>query len=192
MFYINQDVLAKLDIGMLEKQRKLLLFIAGLMIIAGLLFIIFPFVSGTVLSIVLGVVLIGSGIAYIAVMIKNRIHNLWPLISGLLVSIAYIVMGYFFITAPALGIFAIATFLACLFFLGGLLRLIGWFRLRQVKGSWMQAVTGILDLIIAWCFISATPQASIVMVSLVVGIELIVSGFSCFGLAQLFNKPGAE
>lgn len=187
MLNISQDIVSKLDVSILEKQKNLLRFIACLMFIGGVLFIIFPFFSGDVLSMVLGVVLICSSIAFIAVMIKNRVHNFWPVVSGILVSIAYVVMGYIFITAPELGMFAIATLLACLFSLGGVIRIMAWFRQRHIKGSWLQVVIGVLDLFIAWCFISAAPQASIMMVSMVVGIELIISAFSCFGLARLFN-----
>lgn len=115
MLNINQDMVSNLDVRMLEKQKNLLRLVACLILIGGVIFIIFPFVSGTVLNIILGVVLICSSIAFISIMIKNRIHNFWPLVSGILVSVAYVVMGYFFITIPELGIFAIATFLTYLF-----------------------------------------------------------------------------
>ena len=63
-----------------------------------------------------------------------------------------------------------------------------WFNHRQVKGRWLQIVIGVLDLLIAWCFIGAAPQASVVMVSLVVGIELMVSAMGCWSLVRLFTK----
>lgn len=191
MLNINQDMISNLDVRILGKQKNLLRFIACLMLIGGVLFILFPFISGVVLSIILGIVLICSSIAFVALMIKNRIHNFWPLVSGILVSVAYVVMGYLFITAPEFGIFTIATMLACLFCLGGVIRILSCFRQRQVEGRWMLAVIGILDLLIAWCFLSATPQASNVMVSVIVGIELIISGVSCFGLARLFSKSSS-
>ena len=97
-------------------------------------------------------------------------------------------MGYFFITAPELGVFAIATFLACLFCLGGIIRLTNFFKHRKEKKVWLQGVIGILDLFIAWCFITATPQASIYMVSMVTGIELMLSGISCAYIANQFRK----
>lgn len=188
MLNINQSIISKLDVKLLEKQKNMLRLIAALMLIAGVLFIAFPFISGDILALILGVVLICSSIAYMAIMIKNRVHNFWPVVSGILVCCAYVVMGYLFITAPELGLFAIATFLACLFALGGVIRITAWFNHRQVKGSWLQLVIGVLDLLIAWCFISAAPQASIMMVSLVVGIELIVSASSCWVLASAFKK----
>lgn len=188
MLNVNQEIIAKLDVQMLEKQKNLLRIIAVLMFISGVLLIVYPFISGEILAMILGIVLICSCIAYAAIMIKNRLHNFWPVVSGVLICIAYAVMGYLFITAPAFGLFTIASFLACLFALGGVIRIMDWFNHRQVKGRWLQIVIGVLDLLIAWCFIGAAPQASVVMVSLVVGIELMVSAMGCWSLVRLFTK----
>lgn len=189
MLNVTQDILSRLDDGVLVKQRRLLKFVAVLMFIGGVLFILFPYVSGSVLSVLVGGILMCSGIALTVGLFKNRNHNFWPVVSGIVISIAYILMGYFFITAPELGVFAIATFLACLFCLGGIIRLTTFFKFRKQKKFWLQGVIGILDLFIAWCFISAAPQASIYMVSMVTGIELIFSALSCAQIANLFRKP---
>ena len=101
MLNINQEIIAKLDVQMLEKQKNLLRIIAVLMFISGVLLIVYPFISGEILAMILGIVLICSCIAYAAIMIKNRLHNFWPVVSGVLICIAYAVMGYLFITAPA-------------------------------------------------------------------------------------------
>ena len=188
MLSISRDLVSKLNVNVIRKQKNLLRFIACLMFIAGILFIVFPFFSGAILSVILGGVLICSSIAWVAIMLKNRVHNFWPVVSGVLVSLAYIMMGYFFITSPEMGMFAIATLLAALFLFGGVIRIMAWFKQRKEAGSWMQLVIGILDLFIAWCFISAAPQTSIVMVSLVVGIELIVSALSCLSLVRQFSQ----
>lgn len=188
MLNINNEIISRLDTKMLERQKNLLRIIAALMLISGVLFIAFPFASGDILSLILGVALICSSIAYIAIMIKNRLRNFWPIVSGILICLAYVVMGCLFIIAPEFGLFAIASVLAGLFALGGVIRIMAWFRHRQTKGSWLQVIIGVLDLLIAWCFITAVPQASTMMVSLVVGIELMVSALSCWSLGRLFKK----
>ncbi|MBJ9237649.1 MULTISPECIES: HdeD family acid-resistance protein [Citrobacter] len=188
MLNVTRDILSKLDDDVLVKQRRFLKFLACLMFLGGVLFILFPYVSGGVLSIIVGGILMCSGVALTVGMFKNRVHNFWPVVSGIVVSIAYFLIGYFFITAPELGVFAIATFLACLFCLGGIIRLTNFFKHRKEKKVWLQGVIGILDLFIAWCFITATPQASIYMVSMVTGIELMLSGISCAYIANQFRK----
>ena len=115
MLYIDKATILKFDLEMLKKHRRAIQFIAVLLFIVGLLCISFPFVSGDILSTVVGALLICSGIALIVGLFSNRSHNFWPVLSGFLVAVAYLLIGYFFIRAPELGIFAIAAFIAGLF-----------------------------------------------------------------------------
>lgn len=112
MLYIDKATILKFDLEMLKKHRRAIQFIAVLLFIVGLLCISFPFVSGDILSTVVGALLICSGIALIVGLFSNRSHNFWPVLSGFLVAVAYLLIGYFFIRAPELGIFAIAAFIA--------------------------------------------------------------------------------
>ncbi|HGA5440459.1 TPA: HdeD family acid-resistance protein [Salmonella enterica subsp. enterica serovar Eastbourne] len=188
MFNITQDILSKLDDNILTKERRFLRLLAFLMFTGGALFLLFPFISGRVLSIFTGTILICSGTVLIISTFKNRTHNFWSVVSGILVSIAYILIGYLFITAQNFGVSAIASFIACVFFIGGVIRLMTWFRLRNNDKVWLQGIVGILDMFIAWCFIDATPQASAYMVSTVTGFELICSALSFAYIASLFRK----
>ena len=115
MLYIDKATILKFDLEMLKKHRRAIQFIAVLLFIVGLLCISFPFVSGDILSTVVGALLICSGVALIVGLFSNRSHNFWPVLSGFLVAVAYLLIGYFFIRAPELGIFAIAAFIAGLF-----------------------------------------------------------------------------
>ena len=166
MLYIDKATILKFDLEMLKKHRRAIQFIAVLLFIVGLLCISFPFVSGDIFG-----------------LFSNRSHNFWPVLSGFLVAVAYLLIGYFFIRAPELGIFAIAAFIAGLFCVAGVIRLMSWYRQRSMKGSWLQLVIGVLDIVIAWIFLGATP-----MVSTLVGIELIFSAASLFSFASLFVK----
>ena len=183
MLYIDKATILKFDLEMLKKHRRAIQFIAVLLFIVGLLCISFPFVSGDILSTVVGALLICSGIALIVGLFSNRSHNFWPVLSGFLVAVAY-----FFIRAPELGIFAIAAFIAGLFCVAGVIRLMSWYRQRSMKGSWLQLVIGVLDIVIAWIFLGATPMVSVTLVSTLVGIELIFSAASLFSFASLFVK----
>ena len=182
MLYIDKATILKFDLEMLKKHRRAIQFIAVLLFIVGLLCISFPFVSGDILSTVVGALLICSGIALIVGLFSNRSHNFWPVLSGFLVAVAYLLIGYFFIRAPELGIFAIAAFIAGLFCVAGVIRLMSWYRQRSMKGSGLQLVIGVLDIVIAWIFLGAT------LVSTLVGIELIFSAASLFSFASLFVK----
>ena len=82
----------------------------------------------------------------------------------------------------------IAAFIAGLFCVAGVIRLMSWYRQRSMKGSWLQLVIGVLDIVIAWIFLGATPMVSVTLVSTLVGIELIFSAASLFSFASLFVK----
>lgn len=80
MLYIDKATILKFDLEMLKKHRRAIQFIAVLLFIVGLLCISFPFVSGDILSTVVGALLICSGIALIvgysatAVIISGRYY----------------------------------------------------------------------------------------------------------------------
>ena len=78
MLYIDKATILKFDLEMLKKHRRAIQFIAVLLFIVGLLCISFPFVSGDILSTVVGALLICSGIALIVGLFSNRSHNFWP------------------------------------------------------------------------------------------------------------------
>ncbi len=105
MLYIDKATILKFDLEMLKKHRRAIQFIAVLLFIVGLLCISFPFVSGDILSTVVGALLICSGIALIVGLFSNRSHNFWSVLSGFLVAVAYLLIGYFFIRAPEAGHF---------------------------------------------------------------------------------------
>ncbi|MGN7975418.1 HdeD family acid-resistance protein [Serratia sp. 22264] len=172
----------------LKKQRTALLIIAFLLLVGGILCLINPLASGTALSILVGVLLLLSGTALVTGMIANRVQNTWPMIGGLLLGAAYLIIGYLFITSPLAGILTLAIYLAILFALGGIVRLVAGYKLREVSGSWLQFVIGFLDLVIAWMLFSADPMTSVILVTTLVGIEMLFSAFSLFRVARQLKR----
>ena len=77
MLYIDKATILKFDLEMLKKHRRAIQFIAVLLFIVGLLCISFPFVSGDILSTVVGALLICSGMSgysATAVIISGRYY----------------------------------------------------------------------------------------------------------------------
>lgn len=188
MLNIDRKYLMSLDENTLKKQRIIMRIIAILLLLGGIFCLINPLASSVVLSKIIGVLLLLSGIAMIVGMVTNRSHNLWPMVTGILLGIAYIVMGYVFITNPAIGMISLAVVLAVLFAFGGVMRLITGFRTWGMPGAWLQILLGVLDLIITYLLVSAGPLMSITMVTTLVGIEMLFSSFSCFMVAGLYKQ----
>ncbi|CNI48946.1 MULTISPECIES: HdeD family acid-resistance protein [Yersinia] len=188
MLNIDRKYLMDIDEGTLKKQRLIMRIIAVLLLLGGIFCLINPLASGAALSTIIGILLLLSGIALIIGMIANRSHNLWPMVTGILVGVAYIVMGYVFITNPTIGMISLAIVLGVLFAFGGVMRLITGFKTWGLPGAWLQILLGVLDLFITYLLVSAGPLMSITMVTTLVGIEMLFSSFSCFMVAGLFKR----
>ncbi|MCU9653381.1 acid-resistance protein, partial [Escherichia coli] len=68
-----------------------------------------------------------------------------------------LLIGYFFIRAPELGLFAIAALIAGLCCVAWVIRLTSSYRQRSMIGSLLHLVIGVLDIVIAWIFLVASP-----------------------------------
>ncbi|CND22084.1 acid-resistance membrane protein [Yersinia frederiksenii] len=188
MLNIDRKYLISLDKGTLKKQRLIMQVIAILLLLGGIFCLINPLASGAALSMIIGILLLLSGIAMVIGMISNRSHNLWSMVTGILLGVAYIVMGYVFITNPTVGMISLAIVLGVLFAFGGVMRLITGFRMWGLPGAWLQILLGVLDLIITYLLVSAGPLMSITMVTTLVGIEMLFSSFGCFMVASLYKR----
>lgn len=188
MLNLDRNNLPLLSKDLLKKQRTTLLIIAYLLLTGGILCLVNPLASGAALSIVVAVLLLLSGAGLIIAMIANRAQNTWPMIGGILLGVAYLIIGYVFITRPLAGILALTIYLAVLFALGGIARLAAGYMRRGLPGNWLQFVIGVLDLIIAWMLICSGPAASVTLVTAIVGIEMLVSSVALFQAANLFKR----
>ncbi|WP_075181377.1 HdeD family acid-resistance protein [Pantoea sp. 1.19] len=188
MLNLDRNSLPELDSMLLKKQRVPLKIIAFILLIGGIFCLMNPFVSGIVLSSLVGVIFILSGISLAFVMFNNRNGNFWPVLAAIVMAAAYVIIGYVFMTNPAVGIFTLSVILAALFAVAGVIRLSAGLKMRGIHNGWLQSVIGVLDLIIAVMFITAGPVASVTLVTTIVGIEMLFSAFACFQLAQFLKS----
>lgn len=188
MLNIDRKKLLNLDPNFIKQQRTLMLVVAFLLLLGGIFCLINPFASGAALSTLVGFLFILSGIALISGMIINRRQNFLPMLGGILLGLAYFILGYVFITDPVVGIVTMSMMLAVLFAIGGVLRLSAGFKASGQSGAWLQIIIGALDLVIAVMLFTANPEMSFALVTVVVGIELLFSSFAIFQIANLFRQ----
>lgn len=188
MLNIDRKKLLDLNADFMKKQRTLLIIIAFLLLLGGIFCLFNPFASGVALSAFVGVLFILSGIGLIIGMFVNRQHNFWPMVGGILMGIAYIIMGYVFVKDPVAGIMTMSFILAVLFAFGGVIRISAGFRLRGESNGWLQIIVGILDLFIAAILLTSGPQMSFMLVTVVVGLEMLFSSFALFQVSSIFRS----
>ncbi len=146
-----------------------------LMILAGLLAIALPQVAGFTVSILVGWLLILSGVAHLVFGWATRSVGsglIWELCLGLL----YVGIGFYVWLHPLAGLAALTLFLAAYLFVEGVLELIMSFAVRGLAGSWWLLFDGIITLILAILIWRAWPSSSEWVIGTLVGISMLFSG----------------
>ena len=149
---------------------------AILIILAGIFAICLPFASGIAITIVVGWLLVVSGVFHIADAFHAK--GVGAFFWRLLVGIVFIIGGLDIAFVPLRGLFTLTFVLAIILMVQGIFTLIGFFRHRKMHGAgWMLfngIVTILLSLIIWW----DGPRAAVWVIGTLVGIHLIFSGIS--------------
>ncbi|SUC47581.1 acid-resistance membrane protein [Providencia stuartii] len=183
MLNINPDQLKNLAESQLKGHRTIIYLVALLLLIGGIVCITNPLVSGIVFSSFIGVVLLVSGVAVILNIFFNRLYANMSILFSLIVGIAYLILGYAFLSDPLQSLLFLAIFVAILFIFGGVIRIYVGTKLFSSAAGMMNILIGILDFIIAYMLLSGNAQTSITLLTLFIGIELLFSSFTLFLLA---------
>lgn len=145
-----------------------------LIIMAGILAIIVPPVSGIAVTILVGWLLLFCGAAHVAYAWHARSGGgiLW----GILLAILYIVAGGYLLLHPMAGLASLTFVLAVYLLLESILEFILSFLLRPLPGSGWLLVDGIITLILAIIIWRTWPASTTWVIGTLVGISMIFSG----------------
>lgn len=183
MLNLNPNRLTNLADSQLKSHRTIVYLVALLLLIGGIVCITNPIISGIAFSSLIGVMLIISGVAIILNLVFNRLYSGVSVFFSVITGIAYLILGYAFITDPLQSLLFLAIFVAILFIIGGIIRLFIGFKVINTAAGSMNILIGVLDLIIAYMLLSGNAQTSITLLTLFIGIELLFSSFNLFLLA---------
>ncbi len=176
MLYIDKATILKFDLEMLKKRSPEQSSLLPCCCLSSGCCISFPFVSGDILSTVVGALLICSGIALIVGLFSNRSHHFWPVLSICLVAVAYLFDRLFLHPRTGAGHFCHCSVFTLYIFQGySPDELVSSaFNERQLATAryWCAGYRHCLDIP------GATPMVSVTLVSTLVGIELIFSAAS--------------
>jgi len=107
-------------------------------------------------------------------------NRLWKVLLGAL----YVWVGFYLLRQPGAGLVAVALVLAWVFFLQGVMSILGSLRLRPVPGWGWWLFDGVVSVLLAALIFSGWPGNSVRIVALLVGIKLIVSGVNRLALTM--------
>jgi uncharacterized membrane protein HdeD (DUF308 family) len=160
---------------------------AILMIVLGIAAIALPWAASIAVAVFIGWILILSGFVHIAVAFSNKAFAsfAWKVIVG----VVYLFAGIFMLVRPIAATETITLFLAILFFMEGIFEIAAYFALRKMaKSAWL-IVDGLFSIILGGMIFAQWPASSLWAIGLLLGINLLMSGFSRL---SLFHLPGKQ
>jgi uncharacterized membrane protein HdeD (DUF308 family) len=147
-----------------------------IMIVAGILAIILPLVSGIAVAIMVGWLLVFSGGAHLVYGWHNRGGGgvLW----GTLLGILYLAVGGYTLLHPLAGLASLTLVLALYLLVEAVLEFILSFQLRPAPGSGWLLVDGIITLVLAIVIRRTWPASALWVIGTLVGISMLFSGIA--------------
>jgi len=159
-------------------------------IVAGLAAIAFPFVSGIAAKVVLGWLFLIGGVMMIVHAFQAPAWSgfLWEVLIGLL----YVVVGGYLAFFPIAGLLTLTVVIAALFIAEGIFESIMAFRVRPHDGWIWLLLSGIAALAVGVIIAMGLPESAVWALGLLVGINLLFSGWSYVFLALAGRRAHEE
>jgi uncharacterized membrane protein HdeD (DUF308 family) len=147
-----------------------------LMIVAGILAIIVPPVAGVAATLLIGWVLIFSGVMHLVFGWHTR--EAGGLIWGILLGVVYILVGFYMLLHPVAGLAALTLALGAYLFVEAILEFVLSWRMRPLPGTGWLLLDGVVTLIVSVLIWMTWPSNSPWVIGTLLGISMIFSGTS--------------
>lgn len=155
------------------------------LITVGTVALAMPMVAGLATAVTFGVLLLAGGIAQLMGAFWTRDWSGFFL--SLLMGVLYVVLGFLFLRAPLKAEEAMTLLLACALMVGGLFRIIGSLAFQFPHWGWT-LVGGIINLVLGILIWQQWPEASLWVIGLFVGIDLIFTGWTWVIISLALKK----
>ncbi|MBY6090893.1 HdeD family acid-resistance protein [Pseudooceanicola sp. 502str34] len=171
-------------------KNSLLWIIAGILLIIGGIFALMNPFAATVAAeqIAAWCFLIGGVMQFVAAF---RNEGWGGRIFGLVLAVAYLVLGAGLLFHPLVGIVTLTMMVAVMFLVNGVLKIVLAFSLRGTGLFWLSLISGVVSVALALMVFSNFLQASLTMLGILLAIELISSGVTMVTLG-LFQRKHPE
>jgi uncharacterized membrane protein HdeD (DUF308 family) len=190
------EKIAELDIKAVSERSGWFTALGILMIILGAIAIGAPFMTGVAVSLLIGWLLIVSGVAH-------AFHGFkatgWR--GGLvqfLCALLYLGVGIMMITRPVAGLLALTMTVLVYFIVSGIFKIILAIRTENLPQRGWVTLSGILSLVLAIYVGAQFPESAMWVIGLLFGIEMMFSGWAFVMIAMAARRardagqPGAS
>lgn len=148
-----------------------------LLMVVGVLSLLFPLLAALSLNLVAGITLLAGGILTLVHAFRMRG---WPGFAlQVLLGLLYIGGGIIFVTNPFAGLIALSVMLGAFFAADGVARIMLALRIRPQRAWWLFLLSGLLSLVLGVLVLLGLPSGwSVMFLGIVVGINMVLTGFS--------------
>jgi len=173
------------DVDRIRKNWGWYVALGVILVLLGGVAIASPFGVGLAVMVVLGILLIASGVAEIIVAIQTRG---WQGIAlNLLAGILEIVVGIVVLKCPVTSLVVMTMFFTIYLLVGGIFRIFAAISLRIPGTGWL-VLSGIVTTLLGVMLLAEMPAPAEWLIGTFVGIDLIFHGISWIALALGLRK----
>jgi uncharacterized membrane protein HdeD (DUF308 family) len=148
-----------------------------LLVIAGLFALIFPAISTVAVVLVLGWLLIASGILQAISLVGARhAPHFWLQLMSVVLSV---IVGILLLSRPGEGIVALTLLLIVFFMMEGVAKVVLALTIRPMKNWAFILLSGLVGIVVALVLWSSLPLSATWLLGILLGIHLVVQG-SCY------------
>ena len=155
------------------------------LVVLGIGAIVFPMFSTLVATMLVGWVLLISGIVLLGG--SFSIHGTGPFFGALLLSLLTLAAGAYMLINPLGGASAITLMVGVVFLFQGVFEISFAFAMRP-NSSWVgMLLSGLASLVIALLIVTGWPAISVVVLGILLGVNLITSGVGYIFVSQILK-----
>jgi len=177
------------DTDMLRKHSTWFIVYGALMMALGVFAIVAPGVATLAVTLMVGWLLLFAGAFGLFAVISGGMSApaFWW---NLLTTILYFLAGLAVLTRPMAGVITLTIIFAAYLLAGGAMRIVMGFGYRsQIPSAWFWVViSGLVDILLAFIIMSGLPGTAEWVIGLLVGINLLMMGFSIIMIALAVRR----
>jgi uncharacterized membrane protein HdeD (DUF308 family) len=152
----------------------MLIFLGILCIVLGMLAIGCPFVAGSMVTIVVGALMLVAGISEILHSFHAPAHKAVTFFKGLLSLVA----GGLILARPLMGMAMLTLMLAIYFIIDGIMWCVMAFKLKPQRGWGMGLFNGIITFVLGGMIWRQWPVSAVWAIGVLVGIRIMMAGWT--------------
>lgn len=151
-------------------------------IILGVIALATPAVAAGAVILMVGIILLIAGVSQIFHGFKGEgwRHKIMPIVLGVITSLA----GLGVLAHPILGLSVLSLMMAAYFAVEGIWKIMAAFRFRPNPAWIWMLLGGVLSLVLAYLIWGQWPLSGIVAVGILVGVDLLTTGFALLMLGS--------